>query len=305
MNATRHTATAPCLRIAVLGVGGIGSAFAFQLAAGGGHEVTVIARPGSARLKQLQRDGGLAKANGEHARVTVADTLDSPVPYDLVIVTVQAHRLADVLPALEASNASSILFVVNQFHPEQVEDVLGPARCVFGMPFIQASIDGDGKLDARIGKAGPKTVLGRQDLVTLFTQAGIPAAFEPRMALWLRCHVPLCIGFESVSAAAVKRGTGASWNEATTIATGVQESLALIKRLGFPLYPRGKVLLDRMPRQGVAAILWSMSRITSFRTLLATGAPEARALTSVLVAAASGVMPEAAVRRIEAMAPSE
>jgi 2-dehydropantoate 2-reductase len=44
------------LRIAILGGGKIGSAFAFQLARTGGHDVTVIARPGSVRLAQLERD---------------------------------------------------------------------------------------------------------------------------------------------------------------------------------------------------------------------------------------------------------
>jgi 2-dehydropantoate 2-reductase len=55
------------LRIAVLGVGGIGSTFAFQLARVGGHDVTVIGRPNSRRLQQLQRDKGIVNINGERA----------------------------------------------------------------------------------------------------------------------------------------------------------------------------------------------------------------------------------------------
>lgn len=39
------------LRIVVLGAGKIGSAFAFQLARTGHHDVTVVARPGSVRLQ--------------------------------------------------------------------------------------------------------------------------------------------------------------------------------------------------------------------------------------------------------------
>lgn len=45
------------LRIAVIGIGGVGSTFSFHLARHGGHEVTVVARPGSARLGQLLADG--------------------------------------------------------------------------------------------------------------------------------------------------------------------------------------------------------------------------------------------------------
>ena len=45
------------LRIAIIGIGGIGSTFAFQLVRAGHHEVTAVARPGSRRLEQLKRDG--------------------------------------------------------------------------------------------------------------------------------------------------------------------------------------------------------------------------------------------------------
>jgi 2-dehydropantoate 2-reductase len=45
------------LHIAIVGAGRIGSAFAFQLARTGNHDVTVVARPGSAP--------GFNSANGE------------------------------------------------------------------------------------------------------------------------------------------------------------------------------------------------------------------------------------------------
>ena len=81
------------LRIAVLDVGNIGSTFAFQLVRSGGHDVTVIARPGSTRLKQLQRDAAIIDVMGERATVRVADTLDERTAYDLLIVTLLAHQV--------------------------------------------------------------------------------------------------------------------------------------------------------------------------------------------------------------------
>ncbi len=59
-------AAAP-LSIAVLGCGNIGSAFASRLARAG-HQVTVIARPGSTRLLQLRRDGGIVEATARARR---------------------------------------------------------------------------------------------------------------------------------------------------------------------------------------------------------------------------------------------
>ena len=98
-------ASSSSLRIAVLGVGKIGSTFAFQLSRSGNHDVTVVARPGSERLKQLQRDNGIVNVKGERAEVRVTDALDEQTPYDLVIVTMPAYQVDAVLPALRCSAA--------------------------------------------------------------------------------------------------------------------------------------------------------------------------------------------------------
>ena len=64
--------------IAIIGGGRIGSSFSYQLARAG-HHVTVIARPGSTRLGQLQRDHGIVLKTGERAKTDVADALDVQV----------------------------------------------------------------------------------------------------------------------------------------------------------------------------------------------------------------------------------
>ncbi len=293
------------LRIAVLGVGNIGSTFAFQLARTGRHDVTVVARPTSSRLQQLQRDNGVVNIDGERAEVRVTDTLDEQTPYDLVIVTVFAHQVDAVLPTLQRSAAKCIQFMFNDFEPERLRDSIGAERCSFGMPFVQALLDNDGKLKATIGAAGQKTIMSQQRSVDVFDAAGLPAVLEPDMFLWLRCHVPMCVAFESVSVAGMRRSGGASWGESMVIARGVHESFALIQGLGYRVYPRGKVWINRSPAWVVAAILWFMSRITSFRELLATGINECRALVDVMVAAAPRASPPVRVPRIQAMKPSE
>ena len=292
------------LRIAVLGVGKIGSTFAFQLARTGRHEVTVVARPGSARLEQLRRDDGIVNVKGERANVRVTDTLDEQAPYDLVIVTLLAHQLDAVLPTLQRSAAKCIQFMFVIFDPERLQDAVGGERCSFGMPFVQATLNSDGKLKATIGAAGQKTIMSQQRWVDVFSAAGLPASIEPDMPLWLRCHVPLCVAFESVSVAGERRGGGASWGEATILARGVHESFALIKGLGYRVYPRTKARINGCPTWVVAALLWFMSRIRSFRELLATGKAECRALIDVMVATAPLARPSVKVSNIQAMKPS-
>ena len=291
------------LRIAVLGVGRIGSAFAFQLARNGHHDVTVIARPGSPRLHELRRDDGIVDVKGERASVRIAEALDEQTPYDLVIVTLLGFQVDAVLPALRRSAAKCIQFMFVTFEPERLRDAVGAERCAFGMPFIQSDFDGDGRLKATIGAGGQKTIMSQPRWVEVFAAAGLPAALEPDMPLWLRCHVPLTIAFESISVAGVRRGGGASWGEAIVIARGVREGFALIRGLGYPIYPRAKRLISGSPVPVVAAMLWAMSRIRPFRELLATGVNECRALVDVLAAAAPQAKPPVRVAEIRAMKP--
>lgn len=291
------------LQIAILGAGRIGSTFAFQLARNGHHKVTAITRPQSARFHQIEGDSGIINTKGERAEVRLRDSFDEEIPYDLVIVTLLAHQIDAVLPALKRSSAKNILFMFNTFDPERLRDAVGPQRSFFGMPFVQANFDQDGHLNVTIGAAGQKTKLDSQDWVDLFNQAGMPAVLEPKMMLWLRCHVPLCIAFESVSVAAVQRGGAASWSEAIVVARGMQESFRLIRRLGYQLYPSGKRWLNVSPAWMVAAMLWNMSRIVGFRNLLATGRAECRALVDVLVETATKVDPPFKASKIQAMKP--
>ncbi|WP_419828022.1 ketopantoate reductase family protein [Sphingomonas sp.] len=274
------------LRVAVLGVGNIGSTFAFQLARAGGHDVTVIARSGSVRLEQLRRDGAIVDVNGERANVHVADELNEHVPFDLVIVTLLAHQVDSVLPMLQRSAARCIQFMFNTFDPERLREAVGPDRCAFGMNFVQATLDTAGRLKAAVGAGGQKTLMDQRRWADLFNAAKLPAAVEPDMTSWLRCHVPLCVAFESVAVAGVRRGGGASWREALTLARGVHAGFGLIRSLGRPIYPRSKRMIDRSPASVLAVVLWSMSRVRSFRELLATGKAECAALVDAMIAAA-------------------
>ena len=297
------TNPSPRRRIAILGAGRIGSALAFQLARTGGHAVTVIARRGSERLRQLERDKGVATVQGERAEVGIADQLDEQAPYDLVIVTLLAHQATPLLPALRRSVAKEILFMFNTFDPQAMGDAVGAERCAFGMPFLQADYDSEGRLNAVLGAAGQKSLLSRQSLVDLFNAAGAPAALERDMTLWLRCHAPLCVAFQSVCGAGQRRGGGCSWGEARVVARGVKAAFALIRALGHPVYPASKAWLSRSPVWLFAGLLWGISRNRPFRELLATGRLEGRALTDAMLAAAATASPTVQVARIEAMRP--
>ncbi len=303
MGKATNTSSSQPLHIAIVGMGGIGSLFAFQFSSMGHHAVTAIARPGSPRFQQLERDGGVVDARGKRVDMKISDCLDEAIAYDLVIVTLPAHQVGTVLPALQRSAAKWVQFMFNTFDPERLQIAVGAHRCSFGMPFVQGSIDSNGRLNAKIGAGGQKTMMNSQLWVDVFNASGLPSKLEPDMLLWLRCHVPLCIAFESVSVAGVRRNGGASWSQAMVIAHGVKESFTLIRRLGYSLYPASKARLDGSPAFVTASMLWFMSRIPSFRNLLATGINECRALVDTLVATVPKTNPPISVTRIAAMKP--
>ena len=294
----------PALNIAIVGGGNIGSTFAFQLAGTGGHRVTVIARPDSPRLRQLQRDGAIVDIHGARAAVQAGAQLDPSIAYDLVIVTTPVHQVDAVMPALQRSASVRILTMFNQFDPLPMAALAGAARCDFGMPFVQASLDAQGRLRAVIGAGGQKSKIGNQRWVDLFNGAGLPAVMEPEMARWLRCHAPLCVAFESIAVSAMRRRKGASWREATAVAHGMHAAFAVIRSSGERVYPANKAWLSASPHWVAAAVLWSVSRITSFRVLLAQGAGECHALADRMADAARMIDRPADAASIAGMKPA-
>ncbi len=273
------------LRIAVLGGGRIGSAFAFYLVRKGQHEVTVIARPGSVRLEQLRHEGGVVTTDGDRAPAMITDRLDESLPYDLVIVAVKDYQIRKLLPALRRSAAKSVQFMFMTFTPEYLQEAVGPDRAVLGMPFLQSDLDARGRIRVSVGSSSRQTLTGDPRWADIFRATGLPARHEARMALWLRCHVPLGVAFESIAVAGIQRGEGAPWRRARVLARGLQACFALIRSQGYEIYPVGKARLEKLPVFVVACMLWSLSHIRSFRVLLATGEAECCALVDAMLAA--------------------
>ena len=89
------------------------------------------------------------------------------------------------------------------------------------------------------------------------------------------------------------------------VACGLRRGFAIIKGLGYRLHPSAKSLLNASPIVLLAFILWFVSRIASFRALLATGVNECRVLIDMVVAAVADAQPAlpAAMEAVIAMKP--
>jgi 2-dehydropantoate 2-reductase len=266
------------LSIAVIGAGRIGSAFAYQLVRAG-HIVTVVARPGSRRLTQLQRDHGIVLTTGERASTAVADHLNEKTPFDLVIVTTLANQVGSLLPCLQRSQARYVHFMFVTPQAERLRAAVGAHRATFGMAAVLATLDSDGKLGLTIPKT--KAMQGDQRWVDLFQAAGMPSRLEKDMGRWLRSQTPLTIAMESVAVAGMRHQRGATWAEAKAGARGLRAGFLILRNLGDTPYPRSKNQISRAPRLLLTIILWGVSR-GRFRETVGNSSEECRGLIDLL-----------------------
>lgn len=249
------------MRIAVIGPGGIGSTFAFQLARAG-HDVTVVAR--GTRLRCLRRDQAIITTSGEQAPVQVACELDTSAAWDLVLVTVLASEVDVLLPALAASAARAIMFMFNTFRPlDRLRDGAGAERTVFGFPAIGASIE-DGRLSASIPRRGMSTTVSDGRWAEVFSRAGIPSTAHPDMQGWLRTHAALVVPLVLAAHRAQREGRGARWREAADLARALDEGLRLVRALGDTITPGPVAVLGRLPVPVLAGTLWALTRLPAF-----------------------------------------
>jgi 2-dehydropantoate 2-reductase len=250
-----------------------------------GHEVSVVAR--NKRLLQLQELGGIQCADGTVDRVGVLAALDQAAPWDLALVSVLAHQVEPLLPALKGSAAKRIMFMFNTFEPLQpLRDAVGHERFAFGFPSILARVDAQGRLESSIQRHGLRTTVTDQSLADTFSAAGIPSVVSTQMEGWLRSHAAAVVPMMLASNVAQQRHAGITWREAVALADVMEEAFALVRKLGFDVVPTAHSVIARLPATAKAALLWSATRSPTVRASGAAAVVEARHLVDALLAAA-------------------
>src|SRR5262249_59328242 len=96
---------------------------------------------------------------------------------------------------------------------------------------------------------------------------------------------PLTAAIESIAVAGQRSGGGATWAEAKAVARGLHGGFAIVKGLGYRLYPSTKSTMYSVPKFLIAFLLLVLSRVPAMRENLATGLNECRALIDTMVAA--------------------
>jgi 2-dehydropantoate 2-reductase len=277
------------MQIAIVGPGGIGSTFAFQLSEAG-HDVTVIAR--GSRLEQLRHDGAIVTVEGKRAAVHVSGEFDTTVAWDLVLVTVLMSQVDVLLPALSASAAKSVMFMFNTFQSlDRLRDAVGLQRFAFGFPAIVAGVN-DGRLSSTILRRGMLTTVSDPFWAKVFTDAGVPATVHSDMQSWLRTHAAVVVPIVIAGSTALRRGAGISRAEAVGLARAMKEGFQLVRHLGNSVTPAPIAIISRSPVSVLAALFWTLTRLDAFtRAIAVAPADEPRTLIDEMASAWPGRTP--------------
>jgi 2-dehydropantoate 2-reductase len=186
------------MKIAVLGVGGVGGYFGGRLQAAG-HSVAFLAR--GAHLEALRSDGlRLDSVNGDlHlSPVTATDRPEEVGPVDCVIVAVKAWQLPSALASLRPLMAADTVVLPLLNGVESVDTIaaaVGHPHVLGGVAWIRSEIAGPGRIrhsgvDPRISVGEPAGGLSPrvEALAATFREAGLrtEAADDIQSVLWAK-----------------------------------------------------------------------------------------------------------------------
>lgn len=190
------------MRIAVIGIGGVGGAFGGKLASRYGaapdHEVVFIAR--GEHLSVIQEKGMalITPAGNTVVRPTLAT--DNPAKagvFDLILVAVKSYGLADAARML-ADNIKDDTVIIPLLNgvdiTERLQGFLPRGVCLHGTVYISAFIEAPGVI-RQVSPAG-RLIFGPdggsieqfRPIEDLFREAGIVSELTPssRTALWTK-----------------------------------------------------------------------------------------------------------------------
>jgi 2-dehydropantoate 2-reductase len=234
----------------------------------------------------------IVSIDGLRAAVTVLDTFDESTQYDLIIVTVLAHQVEALIPALAASCAKNILFMFNTFEKtEKWRDRLGADRLSHGFPNIQAFFE-EGKLRSVVSGPGIVTTLSSPKWADLIRQAGMATEVELDMDSYRRTHVAFVVPLMLAGQWTWQRESNLSWNEASSLTLALLEALALVRSLGHTIKPALVARLAKLPFPLLTSAVWLFSRTAGVKDLGAFGPGEVRALIDSMAAVGSGKIPK-------------
>ena len=195
------------MKILVLGAGVIGTTYAWQLS-NAGHEVSMLVR--KSKKERIEREGFLLRYHDERQKKSgsieiayhpnVVDEFQASDNYDLIIVSVRAHQLDEILPDLAAGpgKADILFFGNNWWGEEKIRNFLSPEQYFFGFSRLVGGWRTENRIEC-IFFDNPElvTMLGERDgnitprlqnLRDLFETANLRPVISQDILGWLSIH---------------------------------------------------------------------------------------------------------------------
>jgi 2-dehydropantoate 2-reductase len=257
------------MKILIYGAGVLGSLYAARLHAAG-HSVTLLAR--GQRLADLRAHGIVLEdvRTGQRttAHVDVVEQLAPADAYDLIIVLMRKHQVADILPALAANQTTpTILFMTNNATgADAYMAALGRKRVLLGFPgasgvragaVVRVYVAPRGTQPTTIGELDGTITPRLQHIAGMFADAGFPIAMSRAMDAWLKTHVALV----SPIANALYLAGGDNYRLARTrdglvlLVRAIREGMAVLRAHGIPITPPKYRVLARLPEPLLVTLL--------------------------------------------------
>ena len=265
-----------------------------------GHDVEFYVRPGRAAEYgpdvQLDWIDGRRKPLGRRVREThstvLRETLEPDDGFDLVILSVGHHRLAEAAAFLAPRLGSATVLVFGNIWEEPLAAVapLPPEQVVFGFPQAGGGFTSAGVLwgallpSVFIGTADATPRLREQHVFTAFQQAGLSTRQEKDIRGWLWLHFIADAGMfdqaKRSGSLAKMIGDRRAFRDAFLTA---RELLPVVEARGVDLSRHlGALTLHRLPRLAAAAVSWATAVVPIAQRSLAghtdPQAPEALAV---------------------------
>ena len=189
------------MKILVYGAGCIGSLYAGLLKESG-QDVSILAR--GARLAAIREHGirleDAATGRKTDVAIDTVERLDPEDTYDLVLVILPKHSVAEVLPILGAhGNTPNVMFLGNNAAgPGAMVQALGAERVLLGFPGAGAITHGDRIRYLILSDREQPTTIGElqetrspriEAAAGVLQAAGLPTSVCATMDAWLKTHV--------------------------------------------------------------------------------------------------------------------
>lgn len=287
------------MRVLMFGRGVIATIYGWALERAG-HDVEFYVRPGRAAtygdavsldLHDMRRQGDGRRADGRQVRqewpVRYRETLDPDHDFDLIVLSVGHHHLAEAADFLAPRIGNATVFVFGNIWSEPLDAIgdLPPDRLAWGFPQAGGGFGADGTLAGTLlnsvmfGTVGGQASRREQDVRRVFREAGFKLREQRDFRGWLWIHFAADAGMhaQGLQAGSLSELVGSRRGFREALLT-TRELLPLLEARGVDLRRHWRsTLLFRAPATMTSAILaWATTHVPFLgRSLAAHTDPDA------------------------------